>query len=462
MARELHFICGNWIWDGHRVLECLVAAFEHGLPILEDIDDAFTGLAPASVAARQLQVMLELGVKEGCDDNEADLRRTERWDLIDILTRSRYAKASDPRDHLFALLGLSAQSEEVSLQPDYARSAQDAYGKFVDWCLLTNNGAKLLYNANYMRSNLGIPSWMPDWSLPGSPVFQLAPEIFRRGSRQTAYVNAGGRSGEMSLNLNLRELRVRGYMVDTITRIGKQHFLGAEADAVEQGRVKHASLKDLIMESIVEMGCMIGLDDLFSEKANPKTEIIRRTATWNRRANQQEEAPQSFGMSFRAFLLHSRFCIREKIDRAGALNDLVSNWSTLQAPETASAGQSTQVDHKPKAVLRVLTSPFRNRQDRRSAILKTVEAHAYTFERAAIAPWIQTRSCLTAHGRLASVPLEALVGDTICVIKSAAVPFVLRKGKKGHLLVGQCYLDGFMKGEVLGMGDYQVHELVLI
>ena len=201
--------------------------------------------------------MLELGVKEGCgdddDDDAADLRRTERWDLIDILTRSRYAKALDPEDHLFALLGLSVQSEEISLQLDYARPVQDAYGQFIDWYLLTDNGAKLLYNAHYTRSDLGIPSWMPDWSLPGSPVFQLAPETFRRGSRQTVYVNAGGRSGEMSLNSNLRELRVRGYVVDTIARVGKQHFLGAEADAVEQGKVKHVSLRDLIMESIVEM-----------------------------------------------------------------------------------------------------------------------------------------------------------------------------------------------------------------
>ncbi len=62
------------------------------------------------------------------------------------------------------------------------------------------------------------------------------------------------------------------------------------------------------------------------------------------------------------------------------------------------------------------------------------------------------RFCVTEEGRMAIVPPLTLPGDIICVIKGTRMPFVLRKSKRGDLLVyqlvGCCYVHGVMDGEL--------------
>lgn len=58
---------------------------------------------------------------------------------------------------------------------------------------------------------------------------------------------------------------------------------------------------------------------------------------------------------------------------------------------------------------------------------------------------------VTACGRLALVPATAEAGDVVVVIPGLQVPYVLRECKgvsRQYQLVGECYLDGAMRGEV--------------
>jgi len=61
------------------------------------------------------------------------------------------------------------------------------------------------------------------------------------------------------------------------------------------------------------------------------------------------------------------------------------------------------------------------------------------------------------------VPSETALGDTVCVLTGAEVPFILRKAStvqgedRRFLLVGDFYIHGMMNGEALEADeDYDI------
>lgn len=58
--------------------------------------------------------------------------------------------------------------------------------------------------------------------------------------------------------------------------------------------------------------------------------------------------------------------------------------------------------------------------------------------------------CVTQKGYVGLLPGPAAVGDEICLLHGAAVPFLMRKGDHGHTLIGECYIHGIMYGEANG------------
>lgn len=71
--------------------------------------------------------------------------------------------------------------------------------------------------------------------------------------------------------------------------------------------------------------------------------------------------------------------------------------------------------------------------------------------------------CLTYHDRFAWIPILSEVGDKICIFQGATVPFVLRpQGDGTHALVGECWVQGLMKGEALSLPRFRWKGVSLI
>ncbi|KAF5703939.1 heterokaryon incompatibility het-6 [Fusarium mundagurra] len=83
--------------------------------------------------------------------------------FLTLLGDTRNCNASDPRDKIFALLGLW----EKPIEPDYTLSPQAVYTGLAS-ILITDKSweaaAQLLDMASHGRSMPGLPSWVPDWS----------------------------------------------------------------------------------------------------------------------------------------------------------------------------------------------------------------------------------------------------------------------------------------------------------
>jgi len=74
------------------------------------------------------------------------------------------------------------------------------------------------------------------------------------------------------------------------------------------------------------------------------------------------------------------------------------------------------------------------------------------------------RLAITATGYLGMVPEEALKGDVIAVLYGCNFPVVLRRCGERHLVIGECYVDGVMDGELMeaqSRGEYEEREITL-
>jgi hypothetical protein len=77
------------------------------------------------------------------------------------------------------------------------------------------------------------------------------------------------------------------------------------------------------------------------------------------------------------------------------------------------------------------------------------------------------RFAITSKGYFALVPRGAQVGDAIVVFDRACVPFVLRRRLRGaeenkFELLGETYVHGIMKGEVMQMDDIELQDITLV
>jgi len=84
--------------------------------------------------------------------------------LRDLLTENRSKFATDPRDKVFALLGLAEDSTESRFQPDYSKSVQEVYKETTKEVITRELSLAILEYAGLSRLQIELPSWCVDWT----------------------------------------------------------------------------------------------------------------------------------------------------------------------------------------------------------------------------------------------------------------------------------------------------------
>ncbi|KAK7957861.1 HET-domain-containing protein [Apiospora saccharicola] len=92
------------------------------------------------------------------------INKSEAQDIRNVLEPTRRLQCMDPRDKLFALMGVC---DPVSIDADYSRPVRDIYTDFTRQLLETGTGMSPLLTAGPWNpkngSQLNIPSWVPDY-----------------------------------------------------------------------------------------------------------------------------------------------------------------------------------------------------------------------------------------------------------------------------------------------------------
>lgn len=140
----------------------------------------------------------------------------------------RSYECEDPRDKVYAGLGMAMDVNEDDIIPDYAKICSELYTDIVRFYVSEMNSHTLDFPGETLRSALGIafeyqhdcalPSWVPDWSFPVSmhPFEKnLNPDAY--GEREKAYNASGTLMG--TCYIDGRSLHVQGLVLDQITHV---------------------------------------------------------------------------------------------------------------------------------------------------------------------------------------------------------------------------------------------------
>ena len=83
--------------------------------------------------------------------------------LYSILKNFRGYQATDPRDMIFALVGMQQDSQDSVLDPDYSRTVEEIY-TMITYFMITKYGLNILCEAGLSNRALNhLPSWTIDW-----------------------------------------------------------------------------------------------------------------------------------------------------------------------------------------------------------------------------------------------------------------------------------------------------------
>jgi hypothetical protein len=91
-----------------------------------------------------------------------------RLDTLGLLKAGRIREATDPRDKIFGLIGLTSDYNNEALKPDYSIKTSTAYERFAINHYRTTKSFALFSVCCLKKSSIpelgSLPSWVPDWS----------------------------------------------------------------------------------------------------------------------------------------------------------------------------------------------------------------------------------------------------------------------------------------------------------
>ena len=214
VARRARVACGAYETDFRCIRDFMVASFvfkAEGLDVKCKEFAQQIGNSEA-IAIPSLQYRSRNGENETVSPE----------DLSWLLWRTRTLGCSDPRDKVFAILNLAAESSRSSLRPDYGVKLDSLYISVAKEILLHGPSeediSSRLFESLTVPASRELPSWVPDWRLPDV-------EVRIRGARP---FDATGMGRYCNQDLfvsfpNLRQVKLKGTLLATVTGVEKNN-----------------------------------------------------------------------------------------------------------------------------------------------------------------------------------------------------------------------------------------------
>ena len=134
--------------------------------------------------------------------------------------------ATDPRDRIFALVGVSSNSGDLTFKPNYRKSIEDIYLDSTVKMLTQEAGQiGLLYAAGigYSRNLSRLPSWVPDWTAKPSTTILGSLAETAASSGFKAFQACGTELDKCALTYDAEKLliKINARIVDKISSIAE-------------------------------------------------------------------------------------------------------------------------------------------------------------------------------------------------------------------------------------------------
>lgn len=158
-------------------------------------------------------------IMNGTVEGNHELAESVRHDLMRVLTFTAGRLATDPRDRIFAYLGLGIDS--YGIQPDYALTPNQLFTKVTKSILLASGNLDVFTwktGVYDMSMNSEAPSWVVDFETTSGPI--PLTNVWSRGTYNASRVDQQKSGEPMVFDDDSSTLRLRGVSVDKIDRLG--------------------------------------------------------------------------------------------------------------------------------------------------------------------------------------------------------------------------------------------------
>ena len=374
--------------------------------------------------------------------------------LIKLLEGFRRLSATDPRDKIYAALGLATDASNRP-QMDYGLSPASVFETFAADLVRKGDGISVLHAAVSHSQGMALPSWVPDWTSQKctyEPLnLLLDPDI-----------QAGG---NMIPNLEPLDeksaIRLSGRIADRVWFFSGE--LGLEL-------VNTATDQDLQFTS------MLWRNDVFALDHDGRRWWVREGIKENRLDQMREDLREHWYPKWLSWLsiimsmqvlthVHPKevqdVANRHEERRATMPKppnaEALSNHNNDAPPTTSHVEPAAQSFGDLEALMVQVVDP--------AALLPVPNPQGdkdynyYLLEHRCL--------CITRSGRLGFVPKTAQEGDEILVFPGARTPFVVRCSgnasedePESRRLIGDCYIRGLMHGE--GLRENDMSQILII
>jgi hypothetical protein len=341
--------------------------------------------------------------------------------LVYTLIRARNFKATDPRDKIYALLGLVQEyaQDKPGLSPAYELAEEQplagTFTRAAIQILEDGDGDLLLLSCvegeKYQREATGrLPSWVPDWSSEEPTGLRV--------TGYERYAASGDLKQQPAIDRKTLTLGLTGIRLDRVTMVGETK------QAVLRGEPFPQWLK--IIES---------LDTYYGgEGAEHRLDVFWRTIIGNTAGYPPRLVPKgrSLGASFAKWF-------RENAE------------NTFRVADHARDRQAGRAWHR---LLNRFRELLDSRWDVRSCAAVSTSEYATPLSLSQ-----HLRLFRTAEGYLGLGSECVQAEDWVWIVPGSRVPLLLRRvqpeseqgqsGRNRHRLVGGAYLHGFMEGEAV-------------
>ena len=407
------------------------------------LDRTFGGLYHLGLSGGQL-----LKEHYGTDLNTPSMQRIvlsmycRRWlqndkslSLLSILNFIHHTKCSDPRDKVYAILGIVTNPAIASIMPDYSLPVHKVYSQLVRRHIESTRNLDILGFVRTASKMAFLPGWVSDLSV--TPI--------RRPLARTSlstydpdYRAASSTCAVSSFSEDLTVITCRGLVIDEVD--------GVSGAVVPEFQTESGEVQSV--GSLNAYGDEIGVLD----------------ATWRAfvgdliyQGDTRLEAPLAFKILFVEKCLNAEVELQkiEKSSLSQHSTPILSN-DPIQAcyPKIRHlkvAGRSFSdilLSHGPKMLVE-------HSQD--------VADHELAFGQRVLVMRAGTRFVTTKKGYIGLAPSSTERHDKVCVLLGCNVPMILWQGKDSSI-IGDAYVHGLMHGEAiqgLGAGKYSLTDFVI-
>ncbi|KAK0124903.1 hypothetical protein ONS96_008781 [Cadophora gregata f. sp. sojae] len=395
--------------------------------------------------------------------------------LEDLVANTRIMVATDPKDMVYALLGLAGNIGDPTshpiCSPDYssATSVVDVYRDFVAYCISQGSLDIICMRRNYDHLDGSWPSWVPDWTssgisssdtqgtgssyhgfdmIEGNSLINKPLLMKYRGLNQLTqdpksppWQASRNTSPVTKITKSPPTLTAKGIYIDRIQHLGEaptfrdRRLLVCDFSPWERLMMRHfGEGPEQHMFHILDQCHKICLSKAF---------VLQET-----RNKMIKSMYKLFIMRLPMERIRGRVYARRMSDRRWRHGKYIARgYSIAQAyTRTLFLDRVLGFPRKSNEGVRYLAN-----QAWKSAVELGLSRKLAVGLNVLRANVLHRQLMISKKGYIGLGPVPAKKGDLICVLYGCSVPIVLRKVGKHYILVGECYVHGLMDGEALDL-----------